>query len=185
VVTGYEEVDIQFTTHGWGGLEREVNGEALLDGSVNSGNWWYAVGSNRFHGGGFPGPGLVVNVVELYGWCGADTREYSWESIVDEAPAGGAEATSWSDTEVTDTVAGLVHGPWGNNVLAVSREITIPSGVQRCRVSWRSWAIDSRDGETDRLLLDNVEVWTASARHGDKCTKDGWSRGPTDFPQYW
>ena len=65
-VEGYEPIDVPYTGCAWGGLERG-EGASLLDGSINSGNWWYAVGAKLGHGGGIPGPcGVVVQQVELY-----------------------------------------------------------------------------------------------------------------------
>ena len=52
-VAGYEPIDVPHTGCYWGGLERG-GGSSLLDGSVNSGNWWYAVGARTSHGGGTP-----------------------------------------------------------------------------------------------------------------------------------
>ena len=56
--------------------------------------------------------------------------------------------------------AGNVHGPWGNDVTEVSIEIALSAGTAFCEVSWRQWAIDSRDGETDRVLINDEEVWS-------------------------
>jgi hypothetical protein len=42
-VTGYEAVNAPFTGSSWGGLEYNGN-TALLDGSVDSDDWWYSVG---------------------------------------------------------------------------------------------------------------------------------------------
>lgn len=66
-VLGYTAISIDATGNLWGGLERSgLN--TFLDGSVNSGNWWYSIGSQvPFGGGGIPGyNGIVVNLVELY-----------------------------------------------------------------------------------------------------------------------
>ena len=66
VSQGYEPIDINFEAQFWGGLE--YNGlHSLLDGSVNHGGWYYAVGSsNAFFSLGIPGPGTVEQTVELY-----------------------------------------------------------------------------------------------------------------------
>ena len=90
-----------------------------------------------------------------------------------EDEQGGAVAAGWSNSEVTDVgSAGLVHGPWGNDVTDVSIDIPIPAGMSSCEVRWRSWAADSRDGEVDRVLIDDVEVWSMASR----CYSgtDGW-----------
>lgn len=66
-VTGYEQINITYTGEYWGGLEYNTGGSSLLDGSVNHGWWWYAVGTSHNHGGGIPGGnGVVVQKVELY-----------------------------------------------------------------------------------------------------------------------
>ena len=41
-VTDYAPIDVHFTTQGWGGLEHGGSA-SLLDGTVNAGNWFYAV----------------------------------------------------------------------------------------------------------------------------------------------
>jgi len=70
-VSGYEAVNVHFTSNRWGGIE---NGQrhggsapyAALDGSVNHGNWYYAIGSKQEWGGGIPGASSAENVVEFY-----------------------------------------------------------------------------------------------------------------------
>jgi hypothetical protein len=42
------------------------NGSSYLDGSVNHGHWFYAVGSYVPYSGGIPGPTVVVQKVELW-----------------------------------------------------------------------------------------------------------------------
>ena len=48
-VTGYRAVDIHFTDNQWGGLEYNTGPNSFIDGSVNHGNWFYAIGSNWYH----------------------------------------------------------------------------------------------------------------------------------------
>ena len=67
-VSGYRAIDVASTSSWWGGLERSTTSAVLLDGSVGHGNWWYAIGTDRTHRGGIPGPaqgGVVVTVAEL------------------------------------------------------------------------------------------------------------------------
>lgn len=66
-VTGYQPISIQATSNGWGGLEYD-GASTFLDGTVNSGNWYYAVGSATSWGGTntFPGPSAATNLVELW-----------------------------------------------------------------------------------------------------------------------
>ena len=69
-VQGYQAVNIKFKQNRWGGLESGFNNgnnpAARLDGSVNHGNWFYAVGSRTAWGGGIPGPTWAAKRVELY-----------------------------------------------------------------------------------------------------------------------
>ena len=51
-VEGYEAISVPFTGKYWGGLEASVS--ALMDGSVNHSNWFYAVGSHQLWHGGIP-----------------------------------------------------------------------------------------------------------------------------------
>ena len=96
----------------------------------------------------------------------------------------GADGAEWSNTRVTNAgSAGKVHGPWGSDVRSVTRQIQIPPGSSAtCQVSWRSWSIDSRDNEEDRVVIDGQRVWGQQAQHG--CSAP-WVRGPADFPQSW
>lgn len=66
-VTGYQAISIQTTANGWGGLEYDGT-STFLDGTVNSGNWYYAVGAATAWGGTntFPGPSAATNLVELW-----------------------------------------------------------------------------------------------------------------------
>jgi hypothetical protein len=75
--------------------------------------------------------------------------------VQDAATCGcGAEPSGWSNEEVTFVgSAGNVHGPWGNDVTDVSIDLPIPAGITQCEVSWRSWALDSRDGEVDSVTI--------------------------------
>ena len=100
--------------------------------------------------------------------------------IVNEA---GAVASGWDNTVITDGgSSGLVHGPWGDNERDVQRTISIPPGTDECIVSWKSWSIDSRDDEWDRVYIDGVLVWEDQAHHS--CGGD-WTQCCTDFPQRW
>ena len=44
-VDGYVAINAPFRDNGFGGLEHQENGPSYLDGTVNHGNWFYAVGS--------------------------------------------------------------------------------------------------------------------------------------------
>eukprot|EP01052_Picozoa_sp_SAG31_P026691 SAG31_NODE_2438_length_5695_cov_2.851501_2_plen_1345_part_00 len=104
----------------------------------------------------------------------------------------GAVGDGWSVTEATEAMpdrpgtAGKVHGPFGNDVTEVTMDVSIPRGVhgetdRLCEITWTSWSIDSRDGETDRLLVNGDVVWEKVAHHS--C--DGWEHGPSDFVQHY
>lgn len=56
-VTGYEPISIQASGNGWGGLERyDAQGSTFLDGTLSPiSNWYYAIGSKLWQGGGIPG----------------------------------------------------------------------------------------------------------------------------------
>lgn len=73
-VTGYEAVNVSYTQRQWGGIEHNPGSQALMDGSVDHWNWYYALGSHKFWNGGYPGPNAVVTQVELWvAWnCGAE-----------------------------------------------------------------------------------------------------------------
>ena len=65
-VESYLPININFSSNNWGGLEYNTNDKSLLDGSINSNNWYYAIGSNTKWFGGFPGPYQKEELVELY-----------------------------------------------------------------------------------------------------------------------
>jgi len=67
-ISGYQAISIPYTGNHWGGLEPSSGCCALIDGSVNHGNWFYAVGSFYHWNNGIPGNGQVgaVQAVELY-----------------------------------------------------------------------------------------------------------------------
>jgi len=65
-VPGYQPIAIDASGSLWGGLELSTYPQTFLDGSVNHGNWWYAIGSQVAYAGGIPGPSVVVTKVELY-----------------------------------------------------------------------------------------------------------------------
>ena len=107
--------------------------------------------------------------------------------ILDETrstASDGAAAAGWSNAEITNVgSAGNVHGPWGNDVRDVTLEVGLPAGNAFCEVSWRQWAVDSRDNEVDRVTIDGAEVWSMAVSRPDQgCGSMGWEEGPADFP---
>lgn len=66
-VTGYQAIACSHKGNRWGGLEQDNGKSSLLDGSVDHGHWYYAVGSTHAWGGAIPGPdSKAVKVVELW-----------------------------------------------------------------------------------------------------------------------
>lgn len=75
-VKNYQAIDAPYTGAKWAGLERSTTtGVALIDGSVGTTWWWYAVGTSRAHNHhgklAIPGPAegnnyWVVDQTELY-----------------------------------------------------------------------------------------------------------------------
>ncbi len=64
-VAGYNPINIGMTNNNWGGLELS-GGNTFLDGSVNSGNWYYSLGSVNQWSGGLPSNATPVNTVQLF-----------------------------------------------------------------------------------------------------------------------
>ena len=96
-----------------------------------------------------------------------------------------AEPDGWTNAEITDVgSAGLVHGPWGNNVRDVQINIPVPEGSSTCQVSWRSWIADSRDNEVDSVSVNGEIIWSLNARFSSSCASVGWTEAGTEFPDY-
>ena len=51
-LAGYQEISVPYTGQHWRGIEPSSN--ALLDGSINHGHWYYAIGSHQNWNGGIP-----------------------------------------------------------------------------------------------------------------------------------
>ena len=64
-VAGYTAINIQMTNSNWGGLELS-GGNTYLDGSVNSTNWYYSIGSRYEWNGGVPANAGAANRVQLF-----------------------------------------------------------------------------------------------------------------------
>ena len=60
-----QPIDIEWDVRYWGGLEY-CDRSALMDGSVDHDNWFYAIGSYVEWNFATPGPGKPVKIVELY-----------------------------------------------------------------------------------------------------------------------
>ena len=102
-IAGYEAIDVPHTSKKWGGLE--PSDKALMDGSVGSGWWHYAVGAFRAHGGGLPGPtNAAMSQVELYVY----TRPHALWARISQSD-DGTLWTAWhadGANSITPPVAG-------------------------------------------------------------------------------
>ena len=68
-IAGYEAVTISWTANYWGGLETDGT-NTFVDGSVNHGNWFYAIGPFSNYSNGMPGPnGAEAGWVEIWVRC--------------------------------------------------------------------------------------------------------------------
>jgi len=65
-VEGFECLDCWFGSNGFGGLEFNTGRYSVLDGTVNHGNWFYAIGATEEWNGAIPGAADAEQVVELY-----------------------------------------------------------------------------------------------------------------------
>lgn len=85
-VTGYKPIKIDWTSNYWGGLEYSGY-SSFIDGSVNVGNWYYAIGAANKHGDGIPSctnvnnNGTTVNDVEL--WVRINNYDLFVNSFID------------------------------------------------------------------------------------------------------
>lgn len=73
-VSGYEPILIQSGNNRWGGLCLSTFAGCYVDGSVNTTDWWYAIGAYQRHGAGlktFPGPNSkAIHLAQLWLACG-------------------------------------------------------------------------------------------------------------------
>jgi hypothetical protein len=93
---------------------------ALLDGSIDSYQWFYAVGASRLWNGGFPGGGISGSsssdpvgetIVELHAMCGA-------QGEVDILSAEDLDRPTYTSTRVGDA---YTAGAWGHSEVAEGR----------------------------------------------------------------
>ena len=80
-VTGYTAVNISWNSNSWGGLALSNSGSTLIDGSINHGNWFYAIGSYTAWSGGVPGASSAVSHVSLWNRIDDKTAISSTASI--------------------------------------------------------------------------------------------------------
>ena len=134
-------------------------------------------------------PGCAIMLREFNHTCGETVQVLLGGGDVAHAIHAevGAVAAGWTVDTVTEAMpsragaAGMVHGPFGSDVTDVEIDIHIPAGVERCEITWTSWSIDSRDGESDRLAVNDDVVWEKAAHAS--CA--GWEHGPSEFVQQW
>jgi len=89
----------------------------------------------------------------------------------------------WTNAKTTMTGDGLVHGPWGNDVLSVSKSFSLGPHTF-VRVKARFWYLDSWDGgEWGRMMINGNEMW----RRDRSCINDGSGSGTYSglFPNPW
>lgn len=85
-VTGYKPIKIDWTSNYWGGLEYSGY-SSFIDGSVNVGNWYYAIGAANKHEDGIPSctnvnnNGTTTNDVEL--WVRINNYDLFVNSFID------------------------------------------------------------------------------------------------------
>jgi len=98
-VTGYESISTPYTDQFWGGLEHGASNTALIEGSVDHGHWFFAVGTHSLWHSGIPpnyeGNGNSASMVELYavGSTPAPTVG-GWQTDKEQFSVGG-----WADEE--------------------------------------------------------------------------------------
>ena len=86
-VIGYKPIKIDWTHNYWGGLEYNGNTSTLINGSVNHGNWYYAIGAANKHGDGIPSctnvnnNGTTANDIEL--WVRINNYDLFADSFID------------------------------------------------------------------------------------------------------
>jgi len=66
VVTNYQPVSVVHTQYNFKGLEYNNGTQSLLDGSINSTEWYYAIGSTELWNNGIPSWGPAAQQVELF-----------------------------------------------------------------------------------------------------------------------
>lgn len=129
-VTGYEPIDVSFTSRGWGGLEH--GGEnSLLDGSAESSAYFYAVGTNGAWQCGIPGPNDCEERVELYALFG----RHLTPAPTPLPPPGPPPAPGWS---------------------CLFRQ---SAGNYRSAEDWIRYDADADRTSADFSILDELERW--------------------------
>eukprot|EP01046_Picozoa_sp_COSAG06_P012809 COSAG06_NODE_763_length_12486_cov_37.835244_4_plen_1077_part_00 len=121
-VTGYEAVDIHFTSNFWGGLEKSPHAATLIDGSVNHNNWFYAVGTRQAWGGGMPGAQDAENQVEL--WV-----ETGWVLLFRQTAGNYRENADWLSFNPNDQTADF-------SILDQLENFRQPDGAFTMKIVW-------------------------------------------------
>jgi len=105
-------LDVDYTGSGWGGLEyNRFNNASFINGSVGSGNWWYAIASNAAYGNppGMPAQGAVAPRVALWVRPGG---ERDLRGIPFEVASGNALAGLTVGLPQTVNMPGCEVGRW-------------------------------------------------------------------------
>jgi len=104
-VSGYKGIEVPYTGRFWGGLEKGGS-SSLMDGSVNHGNWFYAIGSYSHWNGAYPAYAKTNSdyahqqtQVELYVWEVSGRRRV--ETDLPKAPEP-LEEVAMTDAELIE-----------------------------------------------------------------------------------
>jgi hypothetical protein len=109
-VTGYEAVDIDYTSNSWGGLEKDgaLDGtNTFLDGSVDTTTWYYSIGSKAIWSTGLPSYSPAAEHVQL--WVKGDSYvgENNAPVQVENGDAETGDTTNFNfDTVSSDAYTG-------------------------------------------------------------------------------
>ena len=78
-ISGYEAVQLSWTSSGWNGLALSQDSGTWVDGSPNSGasSWWYAIGCKVNYQSGIPGPNTTIATSGLSLWARIDNLQTS------------------------------------------------------------------------------------------------------------
>jgi cysteine-rich repeat protein len=90
LIAGYRGVRTDATSHLFGGLELSTSAATLIDGSVTSGDYWFAVGQNQSYGNGIPANDEI-------GGNATTTQVELWVRAMPKCGNGVKEDLEWCD----------------------------------------------------------------------------------------
>merc|ERR1719424_2722323 len=182
-VTGYRAINVAHTSQNWGGLERSTSSWSLLDGSVNHGNWYYAIGSRGEWSGGIPGPRSMARVAELRG-CrptsillsgsndgnAGNLQTCRGECDLDSQCAAGLACFQRENGE---TIPGCHGDGGGRNWDYCYQEPELLNPPETARSYSSVWDGDAVGSGHARSMLDSPQAWSAQHnRAGEWMTID-------------